>query len=135
MNDKLEFEAIYPHSPDEVWRAITDPEALSRWFLPTDFRPLIGLRFRFEAPERPIDCRVLKIEEGRQVVFSWRDRDDEDPSFVTWTLEPVDGGTRLTIEHQLPEEPVVTILPVEASMNWRAFLRRLFPVPTMVIVC
>ena len=31
----LEFVRVYPHPIERVWRAITDPAELARWFIPT----------------------------------------------------------------------------------------------------
>ena len=31
MNDKVELESTYPHPPEAVWKALTDPKALSQW--------------------------------------------------------------------------------------------------------
>ena len=28
----IEHEAVYPHSPERVWRALVDPDALRGWF-------------------------------------------------------------------------------------------------------
>ena len=39
-------EAEYPQSPERVWKALTDPDALEKWLLPTtDFAPEPGRRF------------------------------------------------------------------------------------------
>lgn len=37
--------------------------------------------------------------EARRLSFSWRGGEDGDPTVVTFTLEPSDGGTRLQLEH------------------------------------
>ena len=42
-----------PHRPDRVWRALTDPGLLSRWFMPCDQDPSelpIGGRFTLTDP-------------------------------------------------------------------------------------
>jgi uncharacterized protein YndB with AHSA1/START domain len=30
------------HTPEEVWRALTDPDLLARWWAPGDIRPVAG---------------------------------------------------------------------------------------------
>ena len=50
---ELLFEVTYPHSPERVWRALTDPKALAAWLMPNDFAPVVGHRFTFRAPQAP----------------------------------------------------------------------------------
>ena len=37
MRDHITFETYYPHTPERVWQALTDPGQLGRWLAPTDF--------------------------------------------------------------------------------------------------
>lgn len=97
----VELDAVYPHPPERVWRALTDPRALSRWLLPGDFAPRPGHRFIFRhGREGRIRGEVVAVEEDRRLSYTWR-RDGEPPSLVTWTLEPVEGGqsTRVRLTH------------------------------------
>lgn len=130
-NNKLNFEAFYPDSPDRVWRALTDPGALGRWLMPTDFKPKLGFRFGFEGLSRgrttKVECVVLELDEGKRLTYSWDDGEDDAPGVVAWTLEPQDGGTRLTLEHRSAEEPKPYVL-IEADMNWRYALGASLPV-------
>jgi uncharacterized protein YndB with AHSA1/START domain len=128
LNEPLAFEAIYPHSPERVWQALTDPAALGRWLLPTNFRPRIGFRFRFQGGRTDaVKGEVLEADPPKRLRYTWLDVGDDgtagSPSVVTWTLEPTPGGTRVKLEHQpgdlvaaAEERPHVLI---EASMNWR----------------
>lgn len=50
---ELLFEVRYPHTPERVWRALTDPKALAAWLMPNDFAPVVGHRFTFRAPPQP----------------------------------------------------------------------------------
>ena len=70
MKEKLSFKAFYPHSPERVWKALTDPQALANWLMPTNFKAQIGLRFRFNGAQ-PIECVLLSVEEGKSVSYSW----------------------------------------------------------------
>ena len=72
----IAFECDLPEAPDKVWRALTTPEIVSEWLLPTDLRPQAGTRFGFRdaaAREEPIECEVLDVEPERSIRFSWRD--------------------------------------------------------------
>ncbi len=102
MNDKailLEFDL--PHSPRKVWRALTDPQLLARWLMKTNFAPVVGQAFQFERDATPawdgvIQGEVIQSEELKSLSYSWRALGVD--TVVTWTLEPIPGGTRLRLE-------------------------------------
>jgi len=104
MTADLLFEVTYPHGPERVWRALTDREALAAWLMPNDFAPVVGHRFTFQAPPQPwfdgvVRCEVLAVDPPRQLAYSWQGGPMRAPTTVTWTLEPVAGGTRLRLVH------------------------------------
>ncbi|RUW11496.1 SRPBCC domain-containing protein, partial [Mesorhizobium sp. M1A.F.Ca.IN.022.05.2.1] len=41
-NAPLSFECELPDPPEKVWRALTEPELLAAWLMPTDIKPAIG---------------------------------------------------------------------------------------------
>ena len=109
MSARVEMDVVLPHSPERVWRALTDRQWLAEWLMPNDFEPRIGLRFRFRPPSGrgalaapPIACQVVEVVPGERLAYSWRERPDDLPDLVTWTLEPVEAGTRLRLEHCAP---------------------------------
>ncbi|RYF36130.1 MAG: SRPBCC domain-containing protein, partial [Comamonadaceae bacterium] len=99
----------YPASCDKVWRAWTEPQALSRWFGPGEVDSVThaaldvrqGGRYRicFRTPDGEEHCvsgvyRV--VDPQRELSFSWAWQSTPDRlSLVTVTLRPVDGGTEL----------------------------------------
>jgi uncharacterized protein YndB with AHSA1/START domain len=100
MSRDLKLEAVYPNRPEEVWRALTDPEALGQWLMENDFVPQVGHKFHFRAKskvgfQRTIPCEVLVVDEPRVLSFTW----GEKGSVVTFRLQPVAEGTRLSLEH------------------------------------
>lgn len=100
----ITVEAFYPHPPERVWRALTDPDELEAWLMENDFEPRVGHRFQFRDEPRPgwrgvVDCEVLEVDEPRRLSYTWRGDEDGEPTVVTFTLEPDDGGTRLRLEH------------------------------------
>lgn len=97
--DKVTLDRVYPQTPDKVWRALTSRRALERWLLPNDFQPRLGHRFTFRDKHRRIDCEVIALEEGARLAYTWREG-DEPLSVVSWTLEPVESGTRVRLRHQ-----------------------------------
>jgi uncharacterized protein YndB with AHSA1/START domain len=95
---------FYPHPVKQVWEALTDQQALATWLMPNNFAPRLGHRFTFESgPERgwhgTIYCQVVQLDADHCVAYTWRGGLDGFESLVTFTLEPVEGGTRLCLEH------------------------------------
>jgi uncharacterized protein YndB with AHSA1/START domain len=103
----IAFECDLPEAPDKVWRALTTPEIVSEWLLPTDIRPDAGVKFGFHDPagDEPIECEVLAVDAERSIRFSWRDaeaRRDGLDSTVTFEIAAIPtGGTHLTIVHEV----------------------------------
>lgn len=94
-SNEIVREARYPHPPQRVWRALTDPAALSSWLMPTDFRPEVGARFTFRTDPAPgfdgiVHCTVLELVEPERMRWSWRGGNID--TEVLYELEPVDGG-------------------------------------------
>ena len=96
---QIEHEEMYPHPPERVWRALTDPAEIGVWLMPTDFAPRAGHRFTFDA--RPslgiIDGEVLEVEPPRLLRCQWSGEFGH--TVVTFTLTPASGGTRLRVTH------------------------------------
>lgn len=111
MTKSLTKQVIYPYAPEKIWVALTDARALAEWLMPNDFEPRVGHKFRFQVDPMPacdtlVLCEVILMDRPRKLVWSWmpekvqRKRPDAKPSTVTWTLEPVESGTRLTLRHE-----------------------------------
>jgi len=97
--------------PDRVWRALTDPAELSAWFqvsIEGDIAP--GNEVWMTAQHQPCAgqrFRVRFTEMTRPVRFVWQwhpgavdpavNYDLEPRTTVTFTLEPLAGGTRLRV--------------------------------------
>jgi uncharacterized protein YndB with AHSA1/START domain len=106
MMKGIKKEVFYPYPPQRVWQVLTSREALGMWLMENDFEPRVGHKFRFLYSSIPglgksIDCEVVELEEPRRLSFTWHDGLMCQPSIVTWTLKPVDGGTQLYLEHKI----------------------------------
>ncbi len=88
------------HPPEKIWRALTTPHLIEEWLMKTDFSPVTGHQFELRADWGTVACKVLTIEPGRQLAYTWDAGDDATGlrSTVTWTLTPSAVGTRLRME-------------------------------------
>ncbi|HNV73727.1 MAG TPA: SRPBCC domain-containing protein [Gemmatimonadaceae bacterium] len=101
QSDSIAFDFDLPHPPAKVWRALTDPELLSQWLLPTigvELAP--GATFAFHAPPQPgwdgvVQCRFVEIEAERTLRYTWVV--GELDTVVTFTLTPTTTGTHLEL--------------------------------------
>jgi uncharacterized protein YndB with AHSA1/START domain len=98
----IRVEATYPHPPERVWRALTDPRAIAEWLMPNDFEPRLGHRFQFRVANAKgwsgvVDCEVTELTPPRRLAYTWAS--DKVDTRVSWTLEPSKEGTRLVLEH------------------------------------
>ena len=97
----LLFEFDLPHSPQKVWRALTDPALLAEWLLPSvGFEVAPGAAFTFNAPPQPgwdgrVDCQFVQIEPLRKLSYTWRVGDID--TVVTFTLTPSTTGTHMSL--------------------------------------
>ncbi|MET3551493.1 SRPBCC domain-containing protein [Burkholderia sp. 567] len=84
------------HSPEKIWRALTQPHLIEAWLMKSDFEPVAGRAFSFHADWGSVDCTLLTIEPERVLSYTWAAYGLE--SVVTWTLTPTPGGTLLRME-------------------------------------
>jgi uncharacterized protein YndB with AHSA1/START domain len=114
-------------TPDEVWRAITDPDLTAQYFYGTrvesTFEP--GASYVSVAGGTTFtEGEILAAEPPRLLRQSWRtlwmpEAADEEPSRVTWELEPQDDGTtKLTVTHDQLENAPVTAASVEGGWSY-----------------
>jgi uncharacterized protein YndB with AHSA1/START domain len=104
---RIEREAVYPHSPERVWRALVDPDELAAWLMPTDFEPNVGHEFKLETGDAHIGtirAEVLEIDEPRLLRCRWSGVFGN--TEVTFELFAEDSGTRLRVRHDGWTEPV-----------------------------
>ncbi|MBA5687606.1 SRPBCC family protein [Rugamonas apoptosis] len=89
-------ERDFPHPPERLWRALTQPHRLDAWLMQNDFLPVAGHRFNFRADWGAVDCVVTEVKPQRTLAYTWSAYGLE--SIVTWTLEPSSSGTHLRME-------------------------------------
>ena len=101
QTDAISFEFDLHHSPEKVWRALTDPVLLAEWLLPAfELKLEPGAAFTFKTQPYPgwdgtVSCRMLEIEAHRKLSYTWDVGDMG--TVVTFTLTPTTSGTRLSL--------------------------------------
>ena len=125
-------------SPAAVWQAVTDPAHISLWFGTTELDGAgVGATGTMSFPGyATIPLRVEALDEPRSITYRWNnddalgtapDRIDDDSSTLfTFTLEPSDGGTRLTVVEtgfEKTSKPAVNL--AEHAKGWVSELDKL----------
>jgi uncharacterized protein YndB with AHSA1/START domain len=101
QTETISFEFDLPHSPEKVWRALTDPALLAEWLLPVvglNLQP--GAAFTFKTQPYPgwdgtVNCQFVEIEAQRMLSYTWSVPFLD--TVVTFTLKPTEAGTRLSL--------------------------------------
>lgn len=131
MPGSIRVEVEYPHPPQRVWTALTDPRAIAEWLMPNDFQPRLGHQFQFRLANAKgwsgiVDCEVTQLEPPHRLAYSWKS--DKVHTFVEWTLEPTATGTRLALVHSGFHGIGQTILrKFMMGPGWSRMLKKVLP--------
>ncbi|WP_321471956.1 SRPBCC family protein [uncultured Paludibaculum sp.] len=89
------------HSPEKVWKALTEPEHLREW-APFDADRSLGTAgttvqlTTVGAPTTMVsETKVTRADAPKVLEYSWGGQD------IRWELEASGGGTRLTLWHNI----------------------------------
>jgi uncharacterized protein YndB with AHSA1/START domain len=92
----IHVDQFLPQPPAAVWRALTQPELLARWWAAGDIAPVVGHTFLLDMSGwGHVPCTVLEVVPDERLTFSFGDAWTLD-----WHLVPEGGGTRLLLEHR-----------------------------------
>jgi uncharacterized protein YndB with AHSA1/START domain len=99
--DEVRRELVIQAPRERVWGALTEAEQLTRWFpdkaAEVDLRPGGAIRIEWQDGEFD-DGTVEVVEEPSRFVFLWHGGGFDSPQTrVEFTLEAVEGGTRLLV--------------------------------------
>ena len=98
---------------ERVWRAISDPAELERWFVaPVEWTPVEGETF--EVMEMTV--RVTEVDAPRRLAWEWG------PERYGYELHPTEEGCRLVLTHELGDEMGP---PEQFAAGWDVYLGRL----------
>ena len=122
-------EREFPHPPERLWRALTQPHLIAEWLMKNDFVAEVGHRFHLSGDWGGVlDCEVLAIEPGRALSYRW-DHANENPAYdlrsvVSFTLTPTPTGTLLRME-QAGFRPEQKQASGGAKYGWQQFFGKL----------
>jgi uncharacterized protein YndB with AHSA1/START domain len=100
------YQVFIRATPEQIWDAITKPEFTAKYFYAVRIEIANGRRVS-HGPNGELwgDEPILEEDPPRRLVHGWRSQYDpelavEEPSRVTWEIEPQDGGLcKLTVVH------------------------------------
>jgi uncharacterized protein YndB with AHSA1/START domain len=130
MKNALNYERFYKHPQERIWKALTDSGWLAAWYMPNDFKPVVGHKFQFQTEPAPgfdgiLYCEVLAADAPYRLSYTFRGGWMGRETIVTWTLKEQDGGTLVQLHHtgfsQLSDAAIRDIL----DQGWERFLQRL----------
>lgn len=108
---------------EKVWEYLTQPELLAKWFHAPKSPIAEGQKlemFGAESGDKVIwgDVRTARAPEYLEYTFSVGPMGDA-VSVVKWTLETIDAGTKLTLEHEgMPEGAAAAGLLMAIDKGW-----------------
>ena len=123
------IEREFPHPPEKLWRALTQPHLIEEWLMKNDFSPVVGHRFNLRGEWGGVlDCEVLVIEPNKTLSYTW-DFAHDDAAFnlksvVTFTLIATSAGTHLRME-QSGFQPNQKQALGGAKHGWQQFFSKL----------
>ena len=129
--DEIRREIELPHRPERVWQAITDPAQVAQWFgdhVQYELTPGAPMYMKWDELGE-VSGRIETIEPISLFAFRWRvtgipesePMSDQNSTLVTYYLEPLPVGTRLTVSETgfatLPEDRRIAALR-ENNHGW-----------------
>lgn len=113
--EPLIVERTFNATPAQVWKAITDPEAMRIWYFDVpNFKAQIGFEFQFNVHYNGTDyrhlCKVTAAVPEKKLAYTWRYADKPGDSLVTFEIIAEGASkTRLKLTHEgletFPAEP------------------------------
>jgi uncharacterized protein YndB with AHSA1/START domain len=109
------------HPPGQVWRALTDPAVVSRWFPAEPHMDLrTGGRIRFvfrHGGAEDGEGEITDLDEPRLLAYTWSG------DHLRWELEPESFGSALTLIHTFSDRPAAA----SYAAGWETSLAALDP--------
>ena len=129
MQDVIQKQHQYSQPIAEVWKAISEAEEISAWFIQADFKPQSGYNYTFTHEKTKITGKVLEANPVYKLVYTWMVVGTGVETTVTWTLKENEEGTLLTLEHSgisnYPTEEMATTMFNSFSGGWDSCITNL----------
>lgn len=100
---------VYETDSSDLWDAVTNPERLSRWFLPITGDLKLGGRYQLEGHA---GGEIMKCDPPEFMEVTWEC--GESLSWVSVRFTPDGSGTRLTLEHTMLKDE-------ESEAHWKKY--------------
>ncbi|MDH3431111.1 MAG: SRPBCC domain-containing protein [Gammaproteobacteria bacterium] len=123
--NQFAYETYINASQQEVWQALTNAEFTSQYFHATHvdstWEAGAAVNYRYASGDVAVEGEVIEVDPPNKLVISWHVLYDEaakaeQPSRVTFTLQDVNGQTRLRIVHD--DFPANTVVLDGISEGW-----------------
>lgn len=114
----------YPgHTPDEVWKMLTDSNCLPQWIAPGHIEPRVGgkAHIDFEDSGIVIDSAVTAFDAPHRLAYSWSSG-NQPLRPLRWELADSAGGTHLSLTVATPagEDPAKACAGFEGHLEMLA---------------
>jgi uncharacterized protein YndB with AHSA1/START domain len=122
----IECDQYLAQPPAVVWKALTDPELLARWWVAGDIKPVVGHRFTLDMGawgSQPGE--VTAVDPERLLAYTFAEGSQD--TTITWRLVAEGAGTRLFLQHSGfdLESPMGKQAYERMGGGWPAILRRI----------
>jgi uncharacterized protein YndB with AHSA1/START domain len=93
-------------SPEKIWNAITDKNAMKLWYFDLDaFEAKVGFEFHFYGQGRKGEkylhqCKITEVVANKKLGYSWRYEGYEGDSLVTFELVAEGDKTKIILTHE-----------------------------------
>ena len=105
----VEGSRLYTTDADDLWRAVSDPERIARWFLPISGDLQVGGRYQLKGNA---EGSILRCDPPEALDVTWEYAGNV--SWVNVRLTPENGGTRLTLVHTMLKDE-------DAEAHWASY--------------
>jgi len=156
MRRTIKLKTVLPYTQEKVWQALIDPRLLGSWFMENNIEPALGHSFTFRMkPQKGWDgithCEIISVEPRKHIAYTYRGEatgekalacagirsDTADnltkgiftklDTVLSFTLEPISGGTILSMEHSGYKGLKLVIISLIMQMGWKKQLRKKLP--------
>jgi uncharacterized protein YndB with AHSA1/START domain len=123
----IECDEFIARPPAAVWRALTEPDLMARWWVRGEIKPVVGHRFTLDMGPWGIQpCEVIEVEPEKLLRYTFAEGALN--TTITWRLEAEGDGTRVFLVHDGFEPDSASLHGM--SRGWPSIVKRIaFAIP------